>query len=53
VAAEQAIPAILVAHTIQYLLVTGLGVLFTAREGVRLTQAVETAERSRVESGEA
>jgi uncharacterized protein (TIRG00374 family) len=51
VAAERAIPAVLVAHTIQYLLVTGLGVLFTAREGVRLTQAVETVERSRAESG--
>ena len=53
VVAERAIPAVLVAHTVQYLLVTGLGVLFTAREGVRLTQAVESAERTRIESGSA
>ncbi len=44
---DLALPALLVAHTIQYLVVTGQGIVFTAREGVKLTQAVEKAGREK------
>jgi uncharacterized protein (TIRG00374 family) len=38
---ETAVSVALVSHAIQFLLITGLGALFIAREGIRLTQAVE------------
>ncbi len=41
IASERALPAVLVAHAIQYLVVSALGVFFIAREGIKLTQAVE------------
>ncbi len=44
-AKEQSLPAVLVAHLgVQYLLVTVLGVFFIAREGIKLTQAVDEEE---------
>lgn len=44
---EQALPAVLISHMVQYGLITGLGVLFMAREGLKLTQAAEAIDRER------
>ncbi len=44
IASGSAVSAVLVAHTMQYVLVTGLGFFFTAREGTRLTQAIKQVE---------
>ncbi len=39
---QQSFPAVLVTHFgVQYLLISGLGIFFIAREGIKLTQAVE------------
>lgn len=44
IASQRGLPAVLIAHAIQYMVVTGLGVVFIAREGIKLTQAVERKE---------
>ncbi len=41
---ERALPAVLAAHAVQFLLISSLGMLFTAREGLSFTRAVEQAE---------
>jgi uncharacterized membrane protein YbhN (UPF0104 family) len=41
---DQALPAVLVSHVLQFSLITGLGVLYMAREGIRLTQALEPVD---------
>lgn len=49
---DLALPAVLVSHMVQFTLITGLGVFFMAREGIKLTQAVQVVEQERaVESG--
>jgi glycosyltransferase 2 family protein len=48
VARESALPAVLVAHAVQFVLISGLGIFFIAREGVNLTQAVEEGQLAEV-----
>jgi uncharacterized protein (TIRG00374 family) len=44
VAKDAALPAVLVAHMMQFVLITGMGVFLMAREGIKLTQAAEVVE---------
>lgn len=41
-----ALPAILISHMVQYLLITGLGVIFMAHEGIRFTLVQQPAENA-------
>ena len=42
-----ALPAVLISHMVQYGVITGLGVVFMAREGIKLTQAAQVLEAER------
>lgn len=47
VSSALALPAVLISHMVQYGLITGLGVFFMAREGIKLTQAAQAIETER------
>ncbi len=44
---DAALPAVLVAHMMQYALITGLGVVLMVRAGIHLTQAAQAVEAER------
>lgn len=47
VSKDLALPAVLISHMVQYGLITGLGVIFMAREGIKLSQAAQVIETER------
>jgi len=46
---DLALPAVLISHMVQFGLITGLGVIFMAREGIKLSQASQVIAEERAE----
>jgi uncharacterized protein (TIRG00374 family) len=47
-ARERSLPALLVAHAVQYVLISGLGILFIAHEGIKSTQEAGKSTPDRI-----